>query len=189
MPSNWPSKVRVCRNAGTPYDKFSADEISCCPMHFQHSVIMHCNISYWHIVITQCIDQNYNSTIQQPWFFPISNSAAQEIPLIYLSITFLKFSITSSNGDFMRKLLYTSMYIITLQHIGLYQWYLIRMNNILPTFSFSHFSFSSKKTVSLRRWGWMDSSERRWWFRICNKNHSLSFTFSHLFLRWNPSFS
>ena len=41
--------------------------------------------------------------------------------------------------------------------------------------------FREKRTASLRSWGWTDSSEMWWWFRICNKNHSLSFTFPILF--------
>ena len=53
--------------------------------------------------------------------------------------------------------------------------------SILHTFSFFHFSFSRKKIASLRSWGWTDSSERWWWFRICNRNHSLSFTSPNLF--------
>ena len=43
--------------------------------------------------------------------------------------------------------------------------------------------FREKKTAGLRSWGWMDSSEMWWWFRICNKNiayHSLSPSFSPL---------
>ena len=47
-------------------------------------------------------------------------------------------------------------------------------------FMFSFLVFE-KITVSLRSWGWMNSSEMWWWFRICNKKHSLSFAFSILF--------
>ena len=45
----------------------------------------------------------------------------------------------------------------------------------------SSFLVFEKITASLRRSGWVDSSRRWWWFRICNKNHSLSFTFSIFF--------
>ena len=56
----------------------------------------------------------------------------------------------------------------------------------IPKIHCTHFHFfisrfRERKTASLRSWGWMDSSEMWWWFRIYNKNHSLSFTFPILF--------